>query len=496
MGRVASVRIADLPRGRAGGASPRDDGEGPPARRLAVSLLAASPRVMVAGPGLCRVDARGWERRGGEVAFARALHAASRGERVRVGVGIADGTVASDAAATLAAEGAPSAWAAVPSATGTAAVGSGSEPPRTRIVAPGGCRAFLSDLPLSLLGLPEEMTETLRVLGFRKAGELAARNRAELEARFGPAGVLAHRRASGEGDEPFRPLAAEDLPGASVELEAGVREVEPLLFVLGPLLDSLCEEVGRTGWSIRRLLLRLEVEGGGHGEVSVRPARPTLRRDLLHELCRAGLERAAAARDGGEGRLPAPVVGLSVLAVVRSAPAVRQEELFRARSRDPVPATAALSRIRARLGEDAVVAPLPRPHHRPERRNGWRPVSPPGEEPSSGGTVEDGRAGPGRPEAASSPGESSVAGVLRLLPEPRPVDVRWEGGRPVAAWDGEGRHEIVTAEGPERLSGEWWEDPYRREYYRACTADGELLWLFREYRSDGAWHWWLHGWWD
>jgi protein ImuB len=366
-------------------------------------------------------------------------------------------------------------------------------------VPPGGCRAFLSGLPLSLLELPDEMTETLRVLGFRTAGELAAHGREELEARFGPAGALAHRRASGEGDEPFRPLAADDPPGASVELEAGVREVEPLLFVLGPLLDRLCEEVGRTGWSIRRLLLRLEVEGGARREVSVRPARPTLRRDLLHELCRAGLERAAAARQGGGGRLPAPVVALSVLAPARAAPTVRQEELFRARSRDPVPATAALSRIRARLGEDAVVTPLARPHHRPERRNGWRPVPPPGESPPPGAA----RAEPGRAptdlspaEGHVSPAEGRVEAVLRLLAEPRPVEMRWEDGRPVSVRDGEGRHEIVTAEGPERLSGDWWEDPYRREYYRACTADGELLWLFREYRSDGEWHWWLHGWWD
>lgn len=491
MGRVASVRVADLPPGEIGGAPPRDDGEGPAARRLGVALLAVSPRVMVVGPGRCRVDARGWGRRGGEVAFARALHEASRGEGVRVGVGVADGTVASDAAAALAAAVRPGFRAAAASPSPRSSV-----PSRTRIVPPGGCRAFLSDLPLSLLGLPDEMTETLRVLGFRTAGQLAARGREELEARFGPAGVLAHRRASGESDEPFRPLSADDPPEASLELEAGVREVEPLLFVLGPLLDRLCEEVGRTGWSIRRLLLRLEVEGGARKEVSVRPARPTLRRDLLHELCRAGLERAAAAREGGEGRLPAPVVALSVLAPARSAPTVRQEELFRTRSRDPVPATAALSRIRARLGEDAVVAPLARAHHRPERRSDWRPVPPPGEEPADGETAREGRAGAGRARTASSPGESLVEGVLRLLPEPRPVDVRWEGGRPVAAWDGEGRHEIVTAEGPERLSGDWWEDPYRREYYRVGTAAGELLWLFREYRSDGEWRWWLHGWWD
>lgn len=466
MGRVASVRITRLPRGGS------EEGRPPPARRLAVALLSASPRVMVAGPDLCRVDARGWGRRGGEPALARALHEAAARTGMRAAVGIADGTVAADAAAALAAR----------------------VPPATRIVPPGGTRGFLAPLPLSLLELPGELEETLRVLGFRTAGELAARDRAELESRFGPAGARAHRRAAGEEDELFRPAAPGDPPEVSVELEAGVREVEPLLFVLGPLLDRLCGEVGRTGWSIRRLLLRLELEGAGHREIVVRPARPTLRRDLLHELCRAGLERSASAREGGPGRLPAPVAGLVVRAAVRAAPPVRQGDLFRARSRDPVPATTALSRIRARLGDGAVVAPAPLPYHRPERRTGWEPVPPPGDGPAAGRETGEGR-GPARGGSGKA-AEAAVAGVLRLLPEPREVEVRWEDGKPTAAWDGEGKHEIVVAEGPERLSGDWWEDPYRREYYRVATADGELLWVFRECVPGGIWRWWLHGWWD
>lgn len=88
--------------------------------------------------------------------------------------------------------------------------------------------------------------------------------------------------------------------------------------------------------------------------------------------------------------------------------------------------------------------------------------------------------------------------VLRLLPRPHPVGVRAEGGRPVAVWDEAGRREVIAAEGPERLSGEWWEAPYAREYYRLCTSAGELLWVFRDRTPGGeeGKDWWLHGWWD
>jgi protein ImuB len=65
----------------------------------------------------------------------------------------------------------------------------------------------------------------------------------------------------------------------------------------------------------------------------------------------------------------------------------------------------------------------------------------------------------------------------------------------VAVEDERGRHEVIAAEGPERLSGDWWTAPYRREYFRICTDRGELLWIYREPRR-GDDRWWLHGWWD
>jgi protein ImuB len=91
---------------------------------------------------------------------------------------------------------------------------------------------------------------------------------------------------------------------------------------------------------------------------------------------------------------------------------------------------------------------------------------------------------------------AGIPGVLRLLPDPMPVRVKTVDGRPVELRDAVKTRDIAAAEGPERLSGDWWKDPYRREYFRVCTVDGELLWLYREVRRTGDKRWWLHGWWD
>ena len=65
------------------------------------------------------------------------------------------------------------------------------------------------------------------------------------------------------------------------------------------------------------------------------------------------------------------------------------------------------------------------------------------------------------------------------------------GGRP-ARVEIDGRwFDITAAQGPERLSGEWWARPFQRDYWRVDLSDGRRAWVYRE---EG--HWLLHGWWD
>lgn len=460
-GRIASVRVA-----------PSEIG----AQGLLAPLLRGSPRVMLVGPELGRVDARGWERLGGEKMLGRVLlEALEEAGMHGVGIGIGDVEVVADAAAQLA-------------------------DPGPVIVPPGKGRGFLAPLPLRDLPISEELREAFRALGWRRIGQLAERERSEIEARFGPAGIRAHRWACGEDDRAFHAISPPEQREVSLELESPATVLEPLLFSLRHLLARLCADLPE-GMCASELRLRLELEGGGRRKATVVPARPTRRESSLFDLCRAALERS-----GDEGKLAAPVVGLALeLREIEPAEA-RQGDLFRRDWRDgagwadPLGVAIALARLQARLGEQAVVTPGFRADHRPESRSVWTPVTP---SSLSSGWRPSGASGVPRPgvlpssldERAGVPG-SLVPSTLRLLPEPDRVRVRVEQGRPARLWDERGDHELVAAEGPERLSGDWWKDPYRREYFRVCTSSGELLWLFREYHRSGELRWWLHGWWD
>lgn len=435
---------------------------------MAAALLAASPRVAIAAPGLWRTDARGWERRGGEVALAHALRIAASG--VEVGIGVADVPVASDAAATIARR----------------------RPDGVLVVPSADTLRFLAGLPLSALPLPEPLHETFRALGLRKVSDLTAHAREELEARFGPDGARAHRLACGEDARAFRAFRSEALPEASLALEPPAEGLEPLLFVLRHLLARVCDDLSRIGRAAARIEIGMTPEGGGRSTAMVSPARPTRREGLLHDLCRAALERAV---EGGV-RLTAPVAELSIRVLAVAAPDTRQGDLFVTEWRDPMAAAAALSRLRARLGENGIVWPAPRADRRPETRNAWRPVE---MRIAAGVTATGPIAGPVVEPAEAAAGHATpvaLPGVLRLLPEPVPVQVKTGAGRLLEVNGAGSAREIAAAEGPERLSGDWWKDPYRREYFRVCTVEGELLWLYREVRRSGELRWWLHGWWD
>jgi protein ImuB len=66
------------------------------------------------------------------------------------------------------------------------------------------------------------------------------------------------------------------------------------------------------------------------------------------------------------------------------------------------------------------------------------------------------------------------------------------------------RHQILRAEGPERIAAEWWRNDHggralTRDYFRVESRDGMRAWLYREglfgseVKSPRQPRWFLHG---
>jgi len=430
---------------------------------LAAALLAASPRVNQAGLGAFWLDAGGWDRRGGEEAFVEAARSAA----LAVGypearVGVAD-TAAAARAATWLRES------------------SVCRVPR------GEDARFLSTLPLDLLPISGDLSDLLEALGLETVGALADLEPGEVEARLGAEGVRAHRWARGLDDGKEGPFVARPPSDwvAEVEFPGPMERLEPLLFLLKSCLDHLSDALAVEGLCLRGLDLTIETEDGPVRR-KLRPARPTRQVAMLLSLCRGALEGL---------QISGRALGLRVEAEEVVAALAEQIDLFEAARPDPDALATALSRLQGLWGLGAVVRPEAVDSHRPEKTGRWEPVDLMSEltrrGPGRNGNGVVGRGNGAASEGADASGTPSL--VLRLWPRPRPLEVRIEAGQVGAVAVDGSWHAVRALQGPERLSGDWWEDHYQREYYRIGTVAGELLWVFYDPRRRG-WFW--HGWWD
>jgi protein ImuB len=219
----------------------------------------------------------------------------------------------------------------------------------------------------------------------------------------------------------------------------------------------------------------------------VRPARPLARLEPLFDQCRSLLER---------WNIPAPIIGVTVSIPATAPLAADQGDLLIPSWRDAaMNADAVFARLRAVLDPDntgtVVVHPEAGDSHRLEDTGRWisadamalgaAPIPTPASTPASA------------PASTSTSPTPSTDAVLRLLDTPESVDVEAPHGAPDAVWWRGRRLSLASADGPERLSGDWWRaDAYARDYWR-CVADGEgELLLYHEAGSQ----WFLQGWYD
>lgn len=428
-----------------------------PLAELAAGLLEVAPRVVAEARGVIWADARGLN--APKLAWSLLARLGdAQGRHVRAGV------------------------AAVPVAAEAAA--RGGDVPVT-MVEPGHERAFLASRPLALLGAAPGLEALLRGVGVTRCGELAALEREAVEVRFGAEAVPLWRLSrADDARRLFRPIAPER-PQASLDfVDYAVRDARRLLFSANACLGGLCEALRGRGARARVLELELSLANGQALRRELRVARPTAERVPWLRRLQRELERL---------QLPDAVCGLSLQVAAEDAAAAVQGDIFDAGFASAGAAEDALARLLDAHGP-VLVEPVVEPHPLAERRTRWTPLEVVAQEdsllaprsslPEGGGEVDE------PPHLA-----------LQLLAEPRRIAVRLRLRRdhqlPTAYLDvlrgGEWRA-LVSAAGPDRVSGGHWEDAaHAREYFRCVDEHGALLWLYRDARENA---WYLHGWWD
>ena len=457
---------------------------------LSPALLTVAPRVVTEERrgGLVWVDARGLDAEH----IARSALEVLRGiglSNVRVGVG--ETPIVAELLA------------------GTGNREPGTETPQGGTVpsSPFPVPASLGSLPVSVLEPDPALATLLDGIGVETCGELAALEGESVEVRLGAEGVRLWKLARGEDDRLiFSPMPRE-LPHASLEWsDYALTDTERLLFSVNALLGTVCEKLIERGSLSREMTLDLTLANGATLTTAVRSGRATASRKTWLRLVRTMLERMV---------LPAGVVGLTLRAATVVTDVGQQGDLFDRGFATAAATEAALASLAEEQG-DVVVVPENTAHPLVERRTKWVEQREEGRGMRDGGKRRkpSGRSGrveqhpegsrshpsspiPHPPSLIPLPSSPGSTLTLYLLPTPRAIEVRTEERRdhvlPTGYRDGGAWYGILSAAGPDRVSGERWGDAYAREYFRCIVDDGGMVWLYHDARADG---WYLHGWWD
>jgi protein ImuB len=298
-------------------------------------------------------------------------------------------------------------------------------------VVPRGDEAqALRDLPLHVLNLTAEHAETFEAWAIRTCGQLAALAETDLISRIGQAGKRLHSLARGAWPHLMFPIepSFEDSLMERMELDFPVELLEPLLFLLGRMTDTLLERAKAKTRAIASLRVVLHLDGGKRHERIVRPALPLEDKPTLLKLLQLDLETHPPS---------ATILGLELHAH-SAAPYRAQHGLFLPQAPEPGRLEVLLARLRKLLGEERVGAVELKDDHRP---NAFRvvPFAPP-------------------PPKRSEQRNLAVATALRVCRPPQTIGVVFTGSLPSRVfWDGQ-RYAVCEIAGPWRVSGQWWNE--------------------------------------
>ncbi|MFH1329565.1 MAG: DNA polymerase Y family protein [Actinomycetota bacterium] len=317
-------------------------------------------------------------------------------------------------------------------------------------------RAFLAGLDVSVLVM-EEMAATLRWLGVTTLGALGALPREALASRFGNPGLEAHRLARGE-DRWVQPRPLPEDLGVEERFDPPLQDLEQAAFAARSLAHRLITGLGPWGGAPHRVVVEAESAAGVARSRTWRSADPFGEAEVAERVrwqLRAWVESGGV--PGG-------------LAVLRLAPADRSDRGRQLHLGDDaasdLEATRALARAQALVGPEAVLSARPQGGRRPGERvqwHRWGELAP---------ALE-------RDPRAPWPGRLPGPSPALVPPEPRPLEVEWDGGSPERVRLGSRWEPVLAWAGPWRHTGRWWAGEGAADRYQVVTSAGAFLFEVR-----------------
>jgi protein ImuB len=357
---------------------------------------------------------------------------------------------------------------------------------------------IISGLPIAALRLEPAIVTALSQTGLKRIGDIIARPRAPLTARFGKALFRRLDAMLGRTKSPISPHFEAPAYIAERRFADGVTARDSIEAAIQALARDLTTMLERHDEGARTLMAALFRVDGKVTHVECSTSKPLRDQRAIARLFHEKLDAAAQANasdplDAGYGF---DVIRLAVM----SAEPLRENQIdLHAKMHDnkylpphedmPPHENLAvfLDRMSARFGSGRVLRFTPNDSHVPEHAviaapaiHHRKPKAQPAARPATAWSI----ARPIRLFEKAEPVET-----LAMVPDGPPLRFKW---RRVL-------HEVVAFEGPERIAPQWWkqeQEALTRDYFRVENRKGHRFWLYREglyTRETQQPRWFLHG---
>ncbi|MBL1271591.1 MAG: DNA polymerase Y family protein [Oceanospirillales bacterium] len=340
----------------------------------------------------------------------------------------------------------------------TAWPGIGHTPLAARLIARNGkgtctadkshCLQTLGKMSLLAAEFDERTCTRLQRLGLSTLGEVFRLPPADMARRLSPETLAYIQKIQGSRPDPQTPWQPPHYFQQQADFVQDIEQSQGLLFPLQRILSELEKDLCWRQQDTDCLLLVLQHRHAEPTRLRIRTSGPEHRAEAFLSLISLRFDQQP---------LQAPVVSLRLTVkrfLGREAPG-GQDLLGESQDLNEAWHTL-ISRLQARLGENALKQLAPQADHRPERAwiaSGVRRTS----------------------RAMKTTANQLPQRPLWLLRGPQPLT------------------EIPQAwfTGPERISGGWWDGQrVHRDYYIAQLNNGQLAWVFRDVQEG----WFVHGW--
>jgi protein ImuB len=370
-------------------------------------------------------------------------------------------------------------------------------------------RWTFAQLPIRALRVNTDQILSFHNLGIHTIGQLMSLPRETLPARFGQ--TVLHRldQALGKIPEPLVPIPHSQPIHTKIEFEGGVESLSDLWQAFKFLLEQIVFELRQRSCGARQLIAEFLLPGEAPILKTIALSRPTANLPTLWNLLRCTTETVKCGQDGFSGlKLSVPLfsrLSAEQLHLLDQEKQIAEQELDHL-----------IERLRVRLGEASVLFPQPVESHLPEKAYelsvlgcGLSAVS----GPWSGVSCKKESADNGQPTThnpqpttdkspfvlippVDKPTTSSRNRPLHLLPAPIEIHCSslaadLDDRKPISFTHAGKVHPLVHCNGPERITGTWWEGRNKtRDYFETEDHDGERFWIFRVEETR---KWYLHG---